>query len=130
MSEIEKLRALLEKAAPLPYREDDGHIFSGPMADDRERRIMAYLDDKSLPNPNREDDGKPSAHVVSTGQEHDRSEADAALIVAAVNALPALLDVCEAAAALRLAYNGDDAELEMFAKNRLWACLSRLKEGE
>ena len=95
-SEIEKLRALLEAATKGPW-EVDG-------------------------DANGDTWGRSGSIFVG----HNESKDDAALIVAAVNALPALLDVCEAAAELRIAYNGDDAELEMFAKNRLWACLSRL----
>ena len=116
-SEIEKLRALLASATPGPW----GHTAHEVEGD-------SPCGGENCPFEDDHGEGETHGFIIAScdvDYETDR-ENDAALIVAAVNHLGRLLDVCEAAEALRLAYNGDDAELEMFAKNRLWACLSRL----
>ena len=81
-SEIEKLRALLASATPGPW-----HVGTEGMR-------IAKMDDYA---------GTSVRVNLSKGRDPraEDSSLDAALIVAAVNALPALLDVCEAAEACR-----------------------------
>lgn len=83
--EIERLRELREKATPGPWEVQDGCSW---------RRIGAGGKDGNVLYPtNCRHDGHPD---LSSGRGEDRA-ANLDLIVAAVNALPKLLDVAEIA---------------------------------
>lgn len=77
MSEIERLRRLLAAVKSLPWRDVSDGEYSGFVTDD------------------------PDEWVVVGPSDDPESESETALIVAAVNALPALLDVAEAVRAWR-----------------------------
>lgn len=89
-----ELRALLEKATPGPW----GHTAHEVEGD-------SPCGGENCPFEDDHGEGETHGFVIAScdvDYETDR-ENDAALIVAAVNALPALLDVCEAASAHRAA---------------------------
>lgn len=87
-----RLRALMELATPRPW---DGSL----MRDGRQPEgaeeigVVSLVDPRSAQKP----DGTWTAAVVCRGMDGPTREANAALIVAAVNALPALLDAAERA---------------------------------
>lgn len=101
MTRLAELRELLAKATPGPWDEDDGNIFSRPLSNERHAIIMRRIQGEDIPHP---DGDEPMGYVASTGQVQPNFENDAALIPAAVNALPALLDVAAAAEKLVDAY--------------------------
>lgn len=100
---IQELRGLIEKATPGPWETVETKIHwsiaSGKQGNHTERRIATTWDhpQSRAPSPvvtgsvGLGFDGGPPAHLVHI------SEEDAALIVAAINHLPALLDRLEAA---------------------------------
>ncbi|MBR2268747.1 hypothetical protein [Sphingobium sp.] len=102
---IQELRGLIEKATPGPWETVETKIpwsiASGKQGKHTERRIATTWDhpQSRAPSPvvtgsvGLGFDGGPPAHLVHI------SEEDAALIVAAINHLPALLDRLEAAEA-------------------------------
>lgn len=93
MIDVAKLRALLAAATPGPWTEDDGSLY-GPN-DGAVAHIARHA----------------SMHtVLATGE--DWKHADAALIAAAVNALPGLLDQLEALRAERDRMSTQAAERE------------------
>lgn len=95
---IAELRALLAAAAKGPWAEDDGNIFSRPLSEARTASLVrryAGLEWGAHPDAGHR---APLCCIATTNQAHDeRSDADAALICAAVNALPALLEIAELA---------------------------------
>lgn len=103
---IQELRGLIEKATPGPWETVETKIpwsiASGKQGNHTERRIATTWDhpQSRAPSPvvtgsvGLGFDGGPPAHLVHI------SEEDAALIVAAINHLPALLDRLEAAEAV------------------------------
>lgn len=106
MIDVSALRALLAAATPGPWTEDDGSLY-GPN-DGAVAHIARHA----------------SMHtVMATGE--DWSHADAALIAAAVNALPALLDELEALRAERDELQSHCDVLETVAENR-YATLSEM----
>lgn len=109
--DLAELRALLAKVSPLPWGSDDGHIFSEPLTNERERLIMLRVQgDKSVPHPDRRCRGEPLGAVCSTGQNRDNFEDDERAIVAVMNAAPALLAELEAARHLVEMIRADDAD--------------------
>ena len=110
MSEIERLRGLLANATPGPWAnqrqrplaivsaDQAGLLWGGSVDPDQDRQRFAHplavvqLDDLTLR------DNPDIAERFPHRRVHPAiAQADADLIVAAVNALPALLDVAEAA---------------------------------
>ena len=83
MSDVEKLRAMLANATPVPWRVREDDDPNGP--------IETYITGRTV-----------SGLRVCSPSEPD----DAELIAAAINALPRLLDVVEAAERLRAANDG------------------------
>jgi hypothetical protein len=99
MTTTKRLRALLAEATPGPWRFGDAHPDE-----------LVVADSMTLAG---------ATTVVCYGEPDDEGKADAALIAAAVNALPALLDVAEAARDY-LAHDRDT--------NALAAALAQVKE--
>lgn len=94
--DLDTLEAVLAKATPGPWREDDCNIFCGPLADARHEAIKA----KMLGKPFDARHMKFDAFVASTEQRHPESDADAELICALRNAAPQLLTIARAVKAL------------------------------
>jgi hypothetical protein len=99
---IERLRELLARATPGPWKSQDHQ---------HQADLMTWY---SVEKAN------GMRGQVARVMSHVRGKADAALIVAAVNALPALLDVCEAAQAFRV------SGVPHHAWVRLWNALDAL----
>ena len=79
--DIAKLRELMEKATPGPWGENVGYISSSTAKEYRGKAIIAA----------------PVAAVHDVVDRREQNKANAALIVAAVNALPSLIARLEAA---------------------------------
>lgn len=93
---IKALRDLLAKASPLPWCEDDGNLFSKPISDARMDRIMARIESRTTRDG--ENDGElHDGFVAKCPQDLPNFVADAYFIEAAVNALPAFLELAKAA---------------------------------
>ena len=90
MSEIERLRALLAEATPGPWEADDTSDWTND----------SYGDEEGKP-PTSGWFRNCGVGKVDAGDYSTLTFADAALIAAAVNALPALLEVAEVAAEFR-----------------------------
>jgi hypothetical protein len=93
MSTIERLRALLAEATPGPWRH--GPLFWEAWATDADGAMTVRVAEVPHGGYDPESD-RMRGVFVDPGIDRSR-EPDAALIAAAVNALPALLDVAEAA---------------------------------
>jgi hypothetical protein len=101
---LNKLRGLLAKASPLPWRDDDCHFASGPLRDERHRLIMANIESGEGNVGNHPDSpyGDYSMGYVGTTCQGrgEQADADVEFLCAAINALPGLLDVARAAKAV------------------------------
>lgn len=110
---IAKLRKLLEQATPGPWVEDDGNVFSAPISNaNYELRSLARRDSK--PQSPQGYDGE----VAKCSQQLPNFAADAEFIAAMRNALPALLDLVEAAEEMR----------KFIPANRTWALGSKMTD--
>lgn len=87
-------RRLADAATPGEWREDDGHVFQGELADKRVATIRAKLAGLPYEKAFLDPDGASIAHCQ---QEWDNSDANAAFIAAARSAVPALLDALDEA---------------------------------
>lgn len=126
MSPLKRLRELLGAAFRTPWTYENWEINCPQIDEGTECGYGHNL--TTILSPTEYPDGQVIAQIDVPGIERF-ADANGALIVAAVNALPALLDVAEAAEALRTAYNTDSAEFaEPVALPRLWAALARLGE--
>jgi len=92
-----RMMAMLEAATLGPWAEDDGHVFSCPLEDERSTAILRKIE--KLPYDQAALDPTP-IQVATTQQQHECSDADARLIVAMRNMLPALCIAIELAAFL------------------------------
>lgn len=122
-----ELRRLLSAATPGPWRHSPGSFPSddGGFTSDDESYTATVLAD---------DDSAPDAETVLVaacwvGDEGRESDADAALIVALVNAAPALLDVVEAARLLMSMHSQMGPAFEPHDEIELRAALARLEEA-
>jgi len=95
-AERERLRVLLAAATPGPWGTDDGNIFSRPLSDEREAVIMRRMAGEDVAHPD-EDLDEPLGFVAKCPQTCPNFDADEAIIAAAVNALPGLLDALDRA---------------------------------
>ena len=110
MNEWERLRTLLVEATPGPWH-DLPHDWPG----------------KAIPILTHD-----AAHTVAMAFNREHTKSDAALIVAAVNALPALLDVAEAARRVQREWDtfGPTGDSPTLAAHRaLRSALARLEEA-
>ena len=89
MTTIERLRALLDEATPRPWEAEDTSDVNDDLFSDDERE-----------SPLSTGWFRGQVGKVDVGDYSTLTFADAALMVEAVNALPALLDVAEASRAL------------------------------
>lgn len=91
-----KLRQRLAEGTPRPWHEDDGHIQSSPLREQRHAVIMRRMNGEDLPHPDDvssyADSDYPFGYVAHCEQRLPNFEADAHLIVDAVNGLLGLLD--------------------------------------
>lgn len=102
--EVERLRALLAEATPLPWRSVEGDLEGGSVVDYAAKLFGSRAEDSTttgrlfLTLGRNDIDPERGAEVVPamTG-DGPRAQANADLIVAAVNALPVLLDLLPAA---------------------------------
>jgi hypothetical protein len=80
--DLAEIGRALAAATPGPWAEDDGNVFSRPLADERHAIIMRRMDGEDVPHPDR---GRthPLGWVASTEQATERSDADAHLIASA-----------------------------------------------
>lgn len=97
-AERERLAFLAAAVAPLPWGEDDGNVFSEPLADARFEAIRRKTEGRPYDALAIKFSDLPS--VATTHQEPPETfEANAAYIVAACNAVPALLAALDEAEA-------------------------------
>lgn len=105
---ISNLRALIEKATPGPWAWDSPANWCG-------------ISDRVAPAANM---GQVIATVDTSGWGKRRGNTNSALIVAAVNNLPSLLDIAEAVRALR---DGGDLDPEYGPDVKVLAALDALE---
>jgi len=112
----EELRRLLQAATPGPWQAEFASSHVGGKSEITEWFVRRDGDDVAI-----------AADIIDPHDDQP-SKANAALIAAAVNALPALLAVAEAAEHWRNAYESNDPSNESF--ELMCAALDALREAE